>query len=169
MTQEEKQLLLKDLCARLPYGVKVRHIDSEFPEHKETIVLDCSYDLEQTIDAEWLPYLRPMSSMTEEEYKEYYDFFYSLDDKECPDAISSEFFTDCLDWLNKHHFDYRGLIQKGLALEASNSLYDETSNQDFQLTPEQIIEKIEDGMYDENGLMFRHIMNLMLLMLTLFE
>ena len=61
-----------------------------------------------------LPYLRPMSSMTEEERKEYQAFF-NYDGVEYPEEY--------IDWLNAHHFDYRGLIEKGLALEAPEGMY----------------------------------------------
>ena len=115
MTQEEKQLLLKDLCARLPYGVicssvfgnsKVTSIDTE----DNTIYL---FDY-----SEWAynvkPYLRPMSSMTEAEKKEL-------------GRYKTEAYWDSgektVDWLNANHFDYRGLIEKGLALEAPEDMY----------------------------------------------
>lgn len=116
MTQEEKQLLLKDLCARLPYGVKVSYVGDY---GRVDCVLN-SRILNSTYAIEYLglkPYLRPMSSMTEEEKKEYdhrlecmfYDTMYD-------DAFA-------VDWLNEHHFDFRGLIEKGLALEAPEDMY----------------------------------------------
>ena len=116
MTQEEKQLLLKDLCARLPYGVKVN-----FRSNIEVLCEVHIYQSVQTVVGERgilydidmpnvKPYLRPMSSMTEEEYEEFgYDVLR---------YTPREF-----DWLNKHHFDYRGLIEKGLALEAPEGMY----------------------------------------------
>ena len=119
MTQEDKELLLKDLAARLWYGVKVTTINpaAEFGamsgisikgkisvETKDAdIVFECT---------EVKPYLRPMSSMTEEEKKEFSVL-----------AVDTHLFKgplipsyDTLDWLNAHHFDYRGLIPKGLAI-----------------------------------------------------
>ena len=102
MTQEEKDLLLKDLCARLPYGVKVTN-------GIHTITLTPCSDTSIIIKNEHiLPYLRPMSSMSEEErrYLQKLPFPY-----------------DFVDWLNAHHFDYRGLIPKGLALEAPEGMY----------------------------------------------
>ena len=119
MTQEDKNLLLKDLCARLPYGVKCVFyskdgyipstiikidIDNELVSHKpDGQSLVYVYPVEEIIS-----YLRPMSSMTEEEWKEYNQ------------TIGKSFsFTDEVDWLNAHHFDYRGLIEKGLALEVT--------------------------------------------------
>ena len=66
------------------------------------------------------PYLRPMSSMTKEEIKDFFTvrrFEYDADDK-----LISKYGNDT-DWLNAHHFDYRGLIEKGLALEAPEGMY----------------------------------------------
>jgi len=111
MTQEEKSLLIKDLCARLPYNVIVKwnKNDNPFiPDGKLTI-----NNLKEVISPFYnvMPYLRPMSSMTEEEEKEYLLFSLSRNN------------TECLDWLNAHHFDYRWLILKGLALEAPKGMY----------------------------------------------
>ena len=105
MTQEDKKLLLKDLCARLPYGVKFQGEDSN------VYTLDAAnYFAFQVEDMIFKPYLRPMSSMSEEEYQEFgYDVLR---------YTPREF-----DWLNAHHFDYRGMIEKGLALEASADMY----------------------------------------------
>ena len=118
MTQEDKELLLKDLCSRLPYGVKIELtwwvmgegtcINTILePDHIEQLLND------EDGDTEIKPYLRPMSSMTEEQKKEYqyiterwmYDSSYSI--------------SDSIDWLNKNHFDYRGLIPMGLAIDAT--------------------------------------------------
>ena len=109
MTQEEKKLVLKDLCARLPYGVK-------YQDRIEGGIYILSLSIIHHYER-FIPYLRPMSSMTEEEYKEYTeklkDIFYgSLLDN----AL-------VIDWLNAHHFDYRGLICKGLAIEAPEGMY----------------------------------------------
>lgn len=113
ITQEEKQLLLKDLCARLPYGVKFQGEDSN------VYTLDAAnYFALQVEDMVFKPYLRPMSSMTEEEKEEHEMFFHSystsLDERKSVERI---------DWLNAHHFDYRRLIEKGLALEAPEGMY----------------------------------------------
>ena len=134
MTQEDKELLLKDLCARLPYGVKCHF---KYGSAEDDVTLSCiDNDVARfeygwygsfhvSIDADYIkPYLRPMSSMTEEELKEFYDV-------ECMDAKVGyikptwnwHFTTNGIDWLNVHHFDYRGLIKKGLALEAPNGMY----------------------------------------------
>jgi len=137
MTKEEKQLLLIDLCARLPYDVQIsktyaRDDNSTYisePHLVRSINRDCVILVENEpfldgtpdIDA-WAiedvkPYLRPMSSMTEEEDARRCAF---LDDIEggIEDAI-----FNYIDWLNAHHFDYRGLIEKGLALEAPKDMY----------------------------------------------
>ena len=96
MTDEEKHLLLKDLCARLPYGVNISSLKRDYFDDIDTD--------EQVVK----PYLRPMSSMTEEEKKE------------CLKIT----FVEATDWLNSHHLDYRGLIEKGLALEAPPGMYE---------------------------------------------
>ena len=116
MTQEEKQLLLKDLCARLPYSLQI-HIITVFQSVEFDGTLRC-HDLEALTSyrIEIKPYLRPLSSMTEEENTTYeYGFLYSNDLQ-----IYAE---EYIDWLNAHHFDYRGLIEKGLALEALEGMY----------------------------------------------
>ena len=109
MTQEEKQLLLKDLCARLPYGVKFQGEDSN------VYTLDAAnYFALQVEGVVFKPYLRPMSSMTMEEKREYIPVGRGMS----PDNPSV-----LADWLNEHYFDYRGLIEKGLALEAPEGMY----------------------------------------------
>lgn len=118
MTQEEKQLLLQDLCARLPYGVKLRYVeDLVSKKESHTITLNTIY-LEHIIngDADIKPYLRPMTSMTDEEFKTYE---YFLDEDGLIDCSVDVY----VDWLLERHFDFRGLIPKGLALEAPEGLY----------------------------------------------
>ena len=131
MTQEEKDLLLKDLCARLSYGVKCQVQEDEYTyigtlcrievdnknghllDFVETISgLDCQVYL-----TEVKPCLFPLSSMTEEQEKEYDD----LNGYELGCFPSTE---EALDYLIKNHFDYRGLIPKGLAIDATGlSIY----------------------------------------------
>ena len=124
MTKEEKQLLLVDLCARLPYGVICtdnRHGDSRVTyiditpddiEQKNGKVVVYYFDFDECGELEnCKPYLRPMSSMTEEEKRVYLLFSLSRCNEKC------------LDWLNAHHFDYRGLIPMGLALKALEGMY----------------------------------------------
>ena len=120
MTPEDKQLLLKDLCARLPYGVKI-NIKSVYTRKMENTELT-SYHLDglgYNIEYRNLrPYLRPMSSMTAEEKQSYYKLMDNLHFAE-----RSFYSPDIKDWLDEHHFDYRGLIEKGLALEAPEGMY----------------------------------------------
>ena len=135
MTQEEKQLLLKDLCGRLPYGVIV-NCDKEV-EILFTIAERGFFEVnDRFLLEDCKPYLRPMSSMTEEESKEFDVItngergFYEDEDGwiRC-DNIHTKWgvwpngCAEMLDWLNSHHFDYRGLIGKGLALEAREGMY----------------------------------------------
>ena len=131
MTQEEKQLVLQDICGRLPYGVIVDYKENEFeiPHWKITSVHPDTFDgwigYDKRVGAgsesgsrpfkigEVKPYLRPMSSMTKEEY-----------DELC-ELAKSKFIGDSkeIDWLNEKMFDYRGLIPMGLALEAPEGMY----------------------------------------------
>jgi hypothetical protein len=136
MTLEEKDLLLKDLSARLPYGVKIALKNNGSYHHdnvakKGDITIDklkgftgsyfniyhsnpLDWDwYDDDIDIEDIkPYLFPMSEMTEEQYKEYWklEHYGNMEHLSIP----------ALDWLNEHHFDYRGLIGKGLAIDATN-------------------------------------------------
>lgn len=141
MSKEDKDLLTKDLSARLPYGVKI-HIET--PEYGELIgILDAVYPAEKRVIVDELdkaialinvrcggfeieenkvkPYLRPISSMTEEEMEEYNN----IDNRaySCPEEYAHIPAKDRIDWLNAHYFDYRGLIEKGLALEAPEGMY----------------------------------------------
>lgn len=118
MTQEDKDLLIKDLSARLPYGVIYRFTTSTH-EYRNWKLTPSS--IEWFIDNlgffNLKPYLRPLSSMTKEEEKEYTD----IDNRSysCPKDYAHIPASDRIDWLNKHHFDYRGLIEKGLAFEVT--------------------------------------------------
>ena len=136
MTQEEKRLLLTDLCARLPYGVKVnisasKEYDNYIPSINDATImaLHILYERCELKEFYWdkeivnvRPYLRPMSSMTEEEINEFIlisDTVLWIGNKRSTCILSLE----QMDWLNAHHFDYRGLIEKGLALEAPEGMY----------------------------------------------
>ena len=132
MTQEDKELVIKDLCARLPYGVIVQVNDRLKGIYDRRLVqvfcdrLSCSVNVYNTLSEcicidSVKPYLRPMSSMTEEERREYnnlcdavptfhYEFGDIVEDIELYDNFAS------IDWLNKNMFDYRGLIPEGLAI-----------------------------------------------------
>lgn len=136
MTTEEKQILLKDLSARLPYEPKARKDGMETNINLTT--LDSFYYGDEII----LPYLRPIDTMTEDEKGELWFLLaegrtnieinsngqlITREDVElgfnypfvCPQG-SGEY----IDFLNAHHFDYRGLIEKGLALPAPEGMYD---------------------------------------------
>ncbi len=118
MEQKLKDLLVKDLCARLPYGVKC---NINFNQKDGTLTTELLQGV-MTDSISLKPYLRPMSSMTEEERKEY-----ELLANHC--IVTSIGFAHLeaqilINWLNAHHFDYRGLIPMGLALEAPADLYE---------------------------------------------
>lgn len=156
MTQEEKELLLKDLCARLPYeticeyGSKVDEKDIGKCRGNLTGRLIDSYfkgvEIHHTKVYSLIHYLRPISSMTKEEECELRSIciFGNLSDDydeydRCGIEIMREInntkgnhqkkafdfvdFEELMDWLNSHHFDYRGLIPMGLALEATEDMY----------------------------------------------
>ena len=144
MMQEDKNLLLKDLCARLPYGVKVNIPDLIFSSKNNIEILKeifCGDDGEfRCNDSGMLikyvkPYLFPLSSLTEEMLKElnengffkYRDDITNVSNIESKNGISKEIYTYIgienisflTDYFNSHHIDYRGLIEKGLAINAS--------------------------------------------------
>lgn len=146
MTQKDKDLLLKDLCARIPYGLIVACDDDDgtMPNTwkvayvnkiiEDMYLLNTESTATQIISVEETkPYLFPMSSMTEEQRKEfiqcagyeareeengyhYETYYYDLV------GHGDVMFPDCdgFDWLNKNHFDYRGLIPMGLAIDCTN-------------------------------------------------
>lgn len=142
MIQENKELLMKDLCARLPYGVKVLNMAEGINEvceldsimtsrkHKDKIFVSLTLpdDTVMTGIEMVKPYLRPMSSMTDEEVKYKLSTFFhiintNIDGVGYIPTLDSFSAIKFIDWLNAHHFDYRGLIEKGLALEAPEVLY----------------------------------------------
>lgn len=155
MTQEEKDLLLRDICSRLPYGVKLQktydtsepaelysidleHNTVKFYKYKGEALTICDAGfIEKYEKLRFKPYLFPLSSMTEEQSMELFKLFVisSVDSiganyikiNECTGIT---FFLDkgfnvethldkLIDWLNKNHFDYRGLIPIGLAIDAT--------------------------------------------------
>ena len=122
MIQEEKSLLLKDLCVRLPYGFIV-HRYSDNVDIEINDINTFSHFLEYSEDEDFKPYLRPMSSMTEEEERE----LRILWNEDLIGERSPFYIYPCysktLDFYNSHHFDYRGLIEKGLAIEAQEVMY----------------------------------------------
>lgn len=142
MKQNEKDILLKDLCARLPYGVKFAYNKNIYTAKGLDLIVTDEGDWEYAITAKGItpieidfikPYLFPMSSMTEEQK---YDFYCRFIENDCDFDDFKEFYLDngmwhklltslddiesIIDWFNKNHFDYRGLIEKGLANDATN-------------------------------------------------
>ena len=140
MTQEDKQLLLKDLCGRLSNGVKCKILETDEVKILSSIQYDGENTLfdfwedEQKIQygyqlylSEFKPYLFPLSSMTEEQKKyitdrwginEFFDFEINPDWGEYFVELGDT--IDFINWLNENHFDYRGLISMGLAIDATN-------------------------------------------------
>ena len=153
MTQEEKQLLIKDLCARLPYGIMVSVQGGEFDSYKYPYILTAvskfgldsfcrvyhavytPFGVPNVEDVK--PYLRPISSMTDKEiefmddigfrvYKKTNDFDNVCDvsdDGWDKNYVDKQSFEDVIDFFCSHHLDYRNLIEKGLALEAPEGMY----------------------------------------------
>ena len=126
MKAEDKQLLLKDISGRLPYGVICEDMEGKTrPLFGITPTLHFEVTLHNATDGtnnglkfctieDIKPYLRPMSSMTEEERIEYAEFLEDID--------GYAYSIDCvpqIDWLNAHHFDFRNLIERGLAIEVT--------------------------------------------------
>lgn len=148
MTQEDKELLLKDLCARLPYGIKVLadidktfdggligiinmiqpYVGDKYPKLKGQYLLYLNGCLTPLTIDEVKPYLFPLSSITEEQ-KEEFDRIYADDMQVVANNLKNRldgkpYETNLghyrhIDWLNANHFDYRGLIPKGLAIDAT--------------------------------------------------
>ena len=144
MTQEDKELLLKDLCARLPYGVKVAFFNEDLTYHSEPKTLtgiECINNLNysslededgNTTIVEFVkPYLFPLSSMTEEQWDKEFrgygiteftrdSFKYGCETLEFnnnnPNLSKTVKF---INQLIKNHFDIYGLIPKGLAIDAT--------------------------------------------------
>ena len=130
MTQEDKKIVIKDICGRLPYGVKVKFNNinilklgshTRVGEYVTDVIEPCK------------PYLFPLSSMTEEQK---YDFYCRFIENDCDFNDFKEFYLDngmwhkmltslddieeIIEWFNKNHFDFRCLIPKGLAIDATN-------------------------------------------------
>ena len=135
MTKEEKQLLLIDLCARLPYGVIVDNPNPADGAWDEVINIDTStktvtllYDGRIFSVEDIRPYLRPLLSMTEEEQKVVNRLIYNKEGiirtSSTPVWVINESnIEEYVDFCNSHHLDWRGLIPIGLALEAPKDMY----------------------------------------------
>lgn len=138
MTQEQKDLLLKDLCARLPYEVKIS-IPDLWSQKREVEILDeifngddglCRVNSKGQCIEYVKPYLFPLSSMTEEQYYE----MQNISGEDCLEHMEVEkewrnnstfnhlplYQHRVIEFFHKHHFDYRGLIPMGLAIDATD-------------------------------------------------
>ena len=145
MTQEHKELLLKDLCARLPYGVKFMCNKNIYTTKGLDLIVTDEGDWEYAVTAKDTapieidfikPYLFPLSSMTEEQEKEIQEFTGNPDyacitrKTDGPElwlnfidtapTIWLDAIFEVQDYLNKNHFDYRNLINKNLAIDCTN-------------------------------------------------
>lgn len=134
MTQEEKEILLKDLCTRLPYGVKFALGANTYTAKGIDLIVTDEGNWEYAITTKHSkpieikyvkPFLRPMSSMTVEEKKEFETLGWRIDelDNNTPWIHNSYNVFDGVDWLNKKMFDYCGLIPMSLALESPEGMY----------------------------------------------
>ena len=118
MKQEDKELLLRDLCARVPYGVKVQYMNNifviDYVSSYEEVKLDTSDNWTVGV-SEVKPYLFPLSSMTEEQTKELINLINTGQND------NNEFMRSLcrIEFYHKYHFDYRGLIPMGLAIDAT--------------------------------------------------
>lgn len=131
MKRGDKELLLRDLCARLPYGVKMNHIADD--EHSPSTLIGIAkymITLEglggyECVDVEhYKPYLFPLSSMTEGQIEEAKTYFWKDVDygKNLADKGINCFYPcfNILEFYHKYHLDYRGLIEKGVAIDCTN-------------------------------------------------
>lgn len=129
MTKEEKKLVLKDLCGRLSYGVIVNTPkgDGHLCSINQTIfgneygvnIKVTERDFFNDDECDIKPYLRPMSDMTKDEkkmFRRFGEFEVTLD-------FEMEYIIEVLDMFNRNHLDYRGLIEKGLAMQAQKGMY----------------------------------------------
>lgn len=150
MTREEKQLLLTDLCARLPFGIKILDIpanvvgDPFLVSTTDIVEYEFADEPNDEIGYQTLYniklYLRPMSSMTEEEEKEFNEIIgYKGEDVDGWTRCNNVYtmygiylpgVSNLIDWLLAHHFDFRGLIPMGLALEAKEGMYKTEKDED---------------------------------------
>ena len=126
MTKENKELLFKDLCARLPYNVICQVEFRENGKYNSKVMLLSGIFTDEAYfttkggsiySNEYKPYLFPLSSMTEEQKVIYGDLCYSIIQSLAKNMQSE--LNELINWLNAHHFDYRGLIEKGLAIDAT--------------------------------------------------
>lgn len=135
MNKQDKKLLFKDLSARIPYKTMLWIEDAVSVNNDRLLAVglnhgDCLYINGLCVDDNCYdrhniikPYLRSLSDMTEEEKKEYNDLMLNTQVSEAYFPHFEDMYL-VVDWLNEHHFDFRGLINKGLALKAPKGMYD---------------------------------------------
>ena len=133
MTQEEKELVIKDLCARLPYSVQIHISYEDGFKYDKTLTYEDVKNYSQLPACSTTivkPYLRPLSSMTDEEEAEIaniiegiYDFTFRTEELLEMISMQKTFPMASIDWFHEKGFDIRGLIQKGLAIEAPEGMY----------------------------------------------
>ena len=126
MNKEEKELLLRDLCNRLPYNVMCQVEFKEDGKYNSKVMLLSGIFTDEAYfttkggsiySNEYKPYLRPMSSMTDEEQRILDSMCNGV---EMVSRLSGlKMFDKAFNWLDENHFDYRGLIEKGLAIDAT--------------------------------------------------
>ena len=130
MTQEEKSILLKDLCARLPYGLLVKTPDHFNPQvvdginNKLEVIVQNNLCYSLFFEAK--PYLRPMTSMTDEEKAQVQMFMDIVTGENYGDGYSPsawDAMNGFAQYCDSRHLDHRGLIFKGLALESPEGMY----------------------------------------------
>lgn len=122
LTEQEETLLFNDICMRLTYGVKVAEMEDDalngayevLSANKETMTIGfntpsclirCYRNMEMV-----RPYLRPLSSMTKDEEKEYNKTLCIIKGHGSFSTIES------FEYLLSHGFDVHDLIPKGLAI-----------------------------------------------------
>ena len=128
MIQQDKDLLLRDLCTRLPYGVMINYDGKTLdllPQYLEDVLhiaqgwqASRGYDIRGLIIK---PYLRPISNLTQEERNKFCDIGGVISHRPSDGKLYLvAYFPEALDYLNSIHADYRGLIEKGLAIEVTD-------------------------------------------------
>ena len=126
MTQEEKELLLKDLCSRLFCGVMIQHPDLFYPSRmvvEKLVSIDRGHINDDGVSVEFVkPYLRSMSRMTKKEKSMYLSYCQCADGDYTGEILYFDT-IESFDYLNQIHIDYRNLIPRGLALEAPKNMY----------------------------------------------
>lgn len=116
MTQEEKSLLLKDLCARVPYHPKGHVVNACNGAECDEWLTCATFTMFTSATNNCRLYLRPISSMTKDELKDFMTTWEALKHRPDTTVLTQESY----DWLNAHHFDFRNLIERGLAIDCTS-------------------------------------------------